>query len=154
MDKMTKLYRSRKDKKLFGLCGGLAEVMNVDVTLLRLIAVVTTFFTGGLLIPIYLLAVLVVPNEPGFDTPAAGAWHAYQPSRCGAEPASRHFNTPPFTGYGTGGASRPEPGAGIGAQPTAASGLDSVMNDVERKAMWNEIQELKSKLSKYEKGDV
>ena len=30
---MNKIYRSRTDKKLFGLCGGLAEAMNVDATL-------------------------------------------------------------------------------------------------------------------------
>ena len=66
---MSKLYRSRRDKKVTGLCGGLAEAMNVDATLLRLLVVITTFFTGGTVIFIYFVAALVIPKEPGYDQP-------------------------------------------------------------------------------------
>ena len=44
---MKKLYRSRRDKKLFGLCGGLAEMLNVDATLLRILLIVITVFSSG-----------------------------------------------------------------------------------------------------------
>lgn len=64
---MTKLYRSRNDSKLFGLCGGLAQLINVDSTLLRVIVVVTAFFSGGTVIPLYFIACLVIPKEPAFD---------------------------------------------------------------------------------------
>ncbi len=68
---MTKLYRSRTDSKLFGLCGGLAQMINVDSTLLRVIVVVTAFFSGGTVIPLYFIACLVIPKEPDFDFPGS-----------------------------------------------------------------------------------
>ncbi|UUZ83516.1 PspC domain-containing protein [Paenibacillus sp. P26] len=61
---MTKLYRSRTDRKITGLCGGLADTLNIDATLLRLVVVVTAFFSGGVIIPLYFLAALVIPSEP------------------------------------------------------------------------------------------
>jgi phage shock protein C len=66
---MSKIYRSRTDSKLFGLCGGLAQLINVDSTLLRVIVVVTAFFSGGTVIPLYFIACLVIPKEPAFDFP-------------------------------------------------------------------------------------
>lgn len=66
---MNKIYRSQRDKKIFGLFGGLAEALNVDATLLRVVAVVTAFFSGGTIIPIYILVSLVVPKEAKFDLP-------------------------------------------------------------------------------------
>ena len=58
-----KLYRSRTDKKLLGVCGGLAEYMDCDSTVLRLIVVVLALaFGGGILL--YLIAALVMPKEP------------------------------------------------------------------------------------------
>lgn len=148
MVEMKKLYRSQRDKKLFGICGGMAELMNVDATLLRLVIVVTTFFTGGILIPIYILAALVIPKEPGFEQPAMSSWNQYG--------AGHHTYSAPHGGYGaqaqqaTGFAMPPKPNA----TPDQSSNLDHMMKDIESKAMWNEIQELKAKLSKYEKGDV
>ncbi|WP_258235234.1 PspC domain-containing protein, partial [Paenibacillus agaridevorans] len=51
---LRKLYRSTRDKKLLGLCGGLSEMLNVDATLLRILLVVVTIFTSGTVIFIYL----------------------------------------------------------------------------------------------------
>ena len=57
-----KLYRSKTDKKLCGVCGGLAEYLNVDPTVIRLIWVFATFFIGcGLLA--YIIAALIVPEK-------------------------------------------------------------------------------------------
>lgn len=58
-----KLYRSRTDKKVCGVCAGLAKYMNVDVTIMRLITVLLTLFVGGGLIA-YLVCALVIPEEP------------------------------------------------------------------------------------------
>lgn len=57
-----KLYKSTKDKKLFGVCAGMAEYFNVDVTLIRLIWIfaVCGFGIGGLA---YLVAALVLPEK-------------------------------------------------------------------------------------------
>ena len=58
-----KLYRSNTDKKLCGVCGGLAKYFNMDPTIVRLIAVLLTLFVGGALIA-YIICALVIPEEP------------------------------------------------------------------------------------------
>ena len=58
-----KLYRSRTDKKLCGVCGGLAKYLNMDVTVVRLVCALLVAFTGvGLLA--YIIGALVIPEEP------------------------------------------------------------------------------------------
>ena len=58
-----KLYRSRTDKKVCGVCGGLAEYLELDVTLIRLVAVLAVVFAGcGLLA--YIIAAIVMPVKP------------------------------------------------------------------------------------------
>ncbi len=58
-----KLYRSRMDKKIGGVCGGLARYFSIDPTIIRLIWAVSVFIfgVGGLL---YLIAWIVLPEEP------------------------------------------------------------------------------------------
>ena len=57
-----KLLRS-ENKKLCGVCGGLAEYLDIDPTIVRLAAAVLTFFSlgGGLLL--YLIAALIIPSK-------------------------------------------------------------------------------------------
>ncbi len=58
-----KLYRSITDKKLAGVCGGLAEYLGMDSTIIRLILVLAVLFAGvGILA--YIIAALVIPNRP------------------------------------------------------------------------------------------
>ena len=57
-----KLYRSRVDRKLWGVCGGLAKYFNIDPTLVRVIAV-ASLFVGTLGFWIYIVMALVVPIE-------------------------------------------------------------------------------------------
>ena len=58
-----RLYRSRDERKIWGVCGGIAEYFDVDPTLVRLIAVLTLFFacTG---IIVYIILAIVMPLEP------------------------------------------------------------------------------------------
>ncbi len=59
---MKKLYRSNTDKKICGVCGGIAEYFNVDSTLVRLICIILIFGVGfGLLS--YIIAALVMPKS-------------------------------------------------------------------------------------------
>ncbi len=58
-----KLYRSRTDKRLAGVCGGLAKYLNMDATVVRLITVLLCVFAGGGLLA-YIIAALVMPEEP------------------------------------------------------------------------------------------
>ncbi|HOR41559.1 MAG TPA: PspC domain-containing protein [Atribacterota bacterium] len=60
---MKKLYRSRRDSKIAGICGGIAEYFSIDTTIVRLLAALTIFFGGGGVIA-YLIAWLVIPLEP------------------------------------------------------------------------------------------
>lgn len=58
-----RLYRSGVDKKLGGVCGGLADYFDIDATLIRLIALIT-FFMGGTGLLVYLIAWIVIPLNP------------------------------------------------------------------------------------------
>lgn len=141
---MMKLYRSRRDSKLFGLCGGLAEQLNVDPTLLRLVTVVTAVFSGGTVIPLYILASIVIPKEPILNVPPyAGGGTMYG----GAPHTGAGY--PPHAGY--------YPGAAVpkaAPQPEPASAhIDEMMKDIEKKALQKEIEELRAKVAQYEKGD-
>jgi len=60
---VKKLYRSRTDRMIAGVCGGLGEYLNVDPTLIRLIFVFAALL-GGPGIIIYIGWLLVVPEEP------------------------------------------------------------------------------------------
>ncbi|USB33690.1 PspC domain-containing protein [Paenibacillus sp. YPG26] len=60
---MKKLYRSRTDRKISGLCGGLAQYFGVDPTVIRLVTVVGAIFSFGSFVPIYVIASLLVPKE-------------------------------------------------------------------------------------------
>ena len=60
-----KLTRSRADRKIAGVCAGLAEHFNLDVTLVRILCIFLTLATGvcpGIVT--YLLAWIIVPSEP------------------------------------------------------------------------------------------
>ncbi len=60
-----KLYKSQTDKKLCGVCGGIAEWLGIDSTIVRLIWVILTF-CFGLSIFAYIIAALIMPNEPDY----------------------------------------------------------------------------------------
>ena len=63
MEQVRKLHRSRKDKKIAGVAGGLAEYFNVDPTLIRILFVVLAIFGGAGLV-LYLAMWIIVPQEP------------------------------------------------------------------------------------------
>lgn len=57
-----KLYRSRTDRKIAGICGGLGEYFGIDPTLVRLLFVLGLVFVGGTLLA-YILLAIVIPQE-------------------------------------------------------------------------------------------
>ena len=57
-----KLYRSRNDKKLCGVCGGLADYFGLDVNIIRVAAIVSVFF-GGLELVAYIAAAFLIPEQ-------------------------------------------------------------------------------------------
>lgn len=58
-----KLYRSRKDRMVAGVAGGVAEYFNVDPTLIRLAFVFLLLWGGGGFL-LYIIMWIVVPEEP------------------------------------------------------------------------------------------
>lgn len=63
-----RLYRSRHDRMIGGVCGGLAKYFNVDPTLIRLLAVVGLVVAGGTFWA-YIVMMIVVPEEPDVIAP-------------------------------------------------------------------------------------
>ena len=63
MAQTRKLYRSRTDRKLGGVCGGLAQYFNTDATLIRVLFVVFALLGGPGLV-VYVVLGIVVPEEP------------------------------------------------------------------------------------------
>lgn len=61
---MKKIYRSRKNKMIAGICGAASEMLNVDATLIRLAVVFITLVTGLLPIVItYIIGWVIIPYE-------------------------------------------------------------------------------------------
>jgi phage shock protein C len=59
-----KLYRRPKTGKIAGVCSGLAEYFEIDVTLLRIAFVILAVITGGTAIIVYIVMAIVMPVEP------------------------------------------------------------------------------------------
>jgi len=57
-----KLYRSRTNRMIWGVCGGLAKYFNIDPTIVRIVAV-ATLFIGSLGFWVYIIMALIVPLE-------------------------------------------------------------------------------------------
>ena len=58
-----KLYRSRTDRSIAGICGGLADFFHIDATVMRLIMLFLIIF-GGLSIWAYIILWIIIPEEP------------------------------------------------------------------------------------------
>ncbi len=67
-----RLTRSRSQRVIGGVCGGLARYWNTDPTLLRILTVVLTLATGGAFLVGYLIAWIAIPDEPMGPTTATG----------------------------------------------------------------------------------
>jgi phage shock protein C len=64
MELKHRIYRSRDDRMISGVSGGLAEYFDVDPTIVRLLWVAGLFTTGPLAFLAYLACVLIIPREP------------------------------------------------------------------------------------------
>ena len=59
-----RLYRSRNDRVVAGVCAGLGHYFNLDPVLIRVIAVVLGFMSFGTVLLLYLVLALIIPLEP------------------------------------------------------------------------------------------
>jgi len=62
VQKVKKLYRSKKDRMLVGVCGGIGEYFGIDSTLVRILWVLLTLGGGAGLI-LYIICAIVVPEK-------------------------------------------------------------------------------------------
>ena len=62
---MKKLYKSNTDKKICGVCGGLAEYFGIDSSTVRLITVLLVLF-AGMSIWVYIIAALIMDKAPTY----------------------------------------------------------------------------------------
>jgi phage shock protein C len=108
-----RLYRSRTDRVLTGIAGGMADYLEVDPTIVRILWVLATIFTGGLVLLLYIVLAFVIPVNPFQGAPAAaGAWGAGYagagaPAQAGwtqpgATPGTTGATAPSGTAYATG----------------------------------------------------
>ena len=58
-----RLYRSRDSRMICGVCGGLAEYLNVDPTLVRLATVLIACIAGSGILA-YIIAAIIIPDQP------------------------------------------------------------------------------------------
>ncbi|MCO6452091.1 MAG: PspC domain-containing protein [Caldilineales bacterium] len=82
-----RLYRSRDERMLAGVCGGLGEYFSIDPTIIRLALLLLAIWGGGGILA-YIIAWLVIPEEPlpqGED--AASVVPAQKPETAPAQPA-------------------------------------------------------------------
>jgi phage shock protein C len=84
---MKRLYRSRKNRVIAGVCGGIAEYLDVDPVLIRIIAVILLFVGGGSLIA-YIIGMIIIPDESKIFSSSVET----QPTPEGPPP-------PPHTGF-------------------------------------------------------
>jgi phage shock protein PspC (stress-responsive transcriptional regulator) len=64
-----RLYRSRDDRMVSGVAGGIAEYFDMDPTIVRLLWVAATLLTSGVVILIYVIMAIVVPEAPAEGQP-------------------------------------------------------------------------------------
>ena len=69
-----RLYRSRDERMISGVCGGLGQYFNMDPTLIRLLFVLFAFAGVGSGVLAYIIMAIVVPEEPaGYVAPPPSA---------------------------------------------------------------------------------
>lgn len=64
MSEQKKYYRSRTERMIAGVCGGMAEYLKLDPIVVRVLWVVLTPLTGGAALLAYILFWLLAPEEP------------------------------------------------------------------------------------------
>ena len=60
----SRLYKSRTEKKIFGVCGGIAEYFDADPTMVRLLFIIAAFASFGFMALLYIAVAIVAPREP------------------------------------------------------------------------------------------
>ena len=108
-----RLYRSREDRVLSGVCGGIADSLDLDPSLVRIVFALLGI-TGGIGLLLYIVMALVVPEEP-YYIPTAAAPGGAGPTATSADADTAAGTADPAPGMAPGMA------AGSVAAPAGAS---------------------------------
>lgn len=132
-----RLYRSRSERMLAGVAGGVADRFDLDPSFVRIAWAILTILSGGIFLLIYIVMAIVVPEEPargpagGWSAAGSAGWSTSwsapnsplpEPAAPSAGETPSTGSTDPFTGPSaptTGPAGPIEPGTG----PTSAPGF-------------------------------
>lgn len=122
-----RLYRSREDRLIGGVCAGLGDRLDIDPSLVRIGWVLATLFTGGAFLVVYIVMLVVVPEEPlGGIPPVApptgpGAVPGWQGPEGWTAPGGTQSEAPGWMAPGDSGAGTPTGDAAWGASGAAAT---------------------------------
>ncbi len=105
-----RLYRSRNDSVLGGVAGGVAEYLDVDPSIVRIVWAILAIVTGGIFFILYIVMWIVVPEgHPGPYVPGPGAQPGWTPP--GGQPVVPPAAAPTAQGDATGEGAAPATGA-------------------------------------------
>ena len=82
-----RLYRSRYDRVIAGVAGGVAERLDADPSIIRIVWAILIFLTGGLALVVYIVMAVVVPERPA-DVPVGTPGTTAGPAPWGSAPAA------------------------------------------------------------------
>lgn len=85
-----RLYRSRQDRMIAGVCGGIGRYLNVDPTFIRIALLILALWGGGGVLA-YIIAWIVIPEEPLAESTSA---MSVEPAAPPAPPAPAEPPTP------------------------------------------------------------
>lgn len=92
-----RLYRSRDDRMLTGVAGGVAELLDIDPSIIRIAWLLVAILTGGIALLVYIVMAIVVPERPvdlgSGAPPAPGAAPASAPPRADGASSTRGRRT-------------------------------------------------------------
>ena len=124
-----RLYRSRDDRPLSGVAGGVAAWLGLDPSLVRIAWVVLALVSGGIFLVVYIVMMVVVPLAPEGWQPRA-AFDRYQGMPPGAAPGSTPGGPapdgsmpPPPAAWPEGWAQRPTGAPGDGGRAGLVAGV-------------------------------
>jgi len=110
-----RLYRSRDDRMIAGVAGGVAEMLDADPSIIRIVWALLVFLTGGIALLVYIVMAIVVPERPegmpiAPKTAATGTAGPTEPVPEGSWMAPDGSTVPMASGAPATGPRRREPG--------------------------------------------
>lgn len=123
-----RLYRSRDERVLAGVAGGLAEYLDVDPSLVRVVWVILALFSGGAFLIVYIVMALVVPEEPWVPV-ASPTGASVTAAQMGDQPGAAPGSSENASAAGDTTAAGGSAAASAGVPPTQASASQTQAQD-------------------------